>query len=297
MIGIANINSFPQKTAYLLFDQIYLAGLSSWHEDSDALDKDLFYKEYLDANYLASVGIIKNLNYKDILDTYGVVSKEEIHEDDLKLIKYIVMKRQRVFDGLETWRSFGQDSLDQIYLRRAMVYMKYAQGIDCVPVLKEPLYTTVQDCDVFKTENKTILNIILSNFPLLDENTPIEQIVEIHKDTDARSKLLLFRRWMKKLAKDKISPNEIQDEFDFLVNEYQSYMKIQKLKYKVGVFQTLITSPLEIIENLTKLKFKKLADPFFSLYQKKIDLLEAELGSPGREVSYSIYVKEKFVNE
>jgi hypothetical protein len=71
-------------------------------------------------------------------------------------------------------------------------------------------------------------------------------------------------------------------------------MKLHKMKAGTTTFQTLITLPLTLMEDLIRLRFSKLPEPIFALRKRKLSLLEAELNAPGRELAYVIKAEEEF---
>ena len=71
-------------------------------------------------------------------------------------------------------------------------------------------------------------------------------------------------------------------------------MKIHKMRTKFSALEKNIAIPFDIIENLVKLKFGKFAKSLISFKHRKVELMDAELKSPGREISYLIQTKQKF---
>jgi hypothetical protein len=74
-------------------------------------------------------------------------------------------------------------------------------------------------------------------------------------------------------------------------------MKYHKIKANTETLEILVKTPLEIIENLVKLKLSKLTDPFFALKKKQLMLMEAEINAPGKELAYIIKSRETFQSE
>jgi hypothetical protein len=58
------------------------------------------------------------------------------------------------------------------------------------------------------------------------------------------------------------------------------------MKTTKGAFETVITLVAETAENLAKVRWGKLAKGLFAVSARRIDLLEAELKAPGREIAY-----------
>ena len=71
-------------------------------------------------------------------------------------------------------------------------------------------------------------------------------------------------------------------------------MKIHKMKANTETLEVMVKAPLEIVENLIKLKFSKIPEPLFALKKRQINLMEAELNAPGREMAYIIKARDTF---
>ena len=84
------------------------------------------------------------------------------------------------------------------------------------------------------------------------------------------------------------------DVLEWLLDEYQTHMQLHSLKTGTGTLETVISTTLEIAENLVKIKWSKAAQALFSIRRRKLALLEAEASAPGREVSYVASAKGKF---
>jgi hypothetical protein len=90
---------------------------------------------------------------------------------------------------------------------------------------------------------------------------------------------------------------EIEEEIEFLIHEFNRHMKLHKLKANTTTLETMIKAPLEILEDLVKLKFSKIPEPFFAIKKRQILLMEAEINAPGREISYLIKTNDIFSNK
>jgi len=71
-------------------------------------------------------------------------------------------------------------------------------------------------------------------------------------------------------------------------------MKLHKMKVYPGFIESVVTVTPEILENLAKIKLSKVARALFFFKHKKINLMEAELKAPGRDLAYLIKLKDKF---
>lgn len=99
---------------------------------------------------------------------------------------------------------------------------------------------------------------------------------------------------MAKLAVEVQTPHEATQELEYLLDEYESHMRLHKMKITRGTFETLIVGAAEILENVAKFRLSKAAEAIFVLKNRQIALLEAEQSAPGREVAYIAQAKRRF---
>lgn len=78
------------------------------------------------------------------------------------------------------------------------------------------------------------------------------------------------------------------------MNEYAEAMKVHHLKASQSFVDVFVISPLEIIEDLVKLNWSKIASGILSVKKRKVELLEAEMKAPGRECAYVFEARKRF---
>jgi hypothetical protein len=154
-----------------------------------------------------------------------------------------------------------------------------------------PIYDEGNDADVLAGSCLNIgiadvAQVVIQAMPHPDEMTPWEAIIEFRQDPDASAKALGLRRWMRKIANESRPVGEIREELEWLLTEYERYMRLHRMKVNVGIVETVVTTTAELIEDITKLKFSHAASLPFVAKHRRIALLEAELQAPGREVAY-----------
>ncbi len=79
-----------------------------------------------------------------------------------------------------------------------------------------------------------------------------------------------------------------------MVNEYREAMLIHKIKASQSFVDVFVISPLEIIEDLVKFNWSKIARGALSIRKRKVELMEAEMAAPGRECAYVFDARERF---
>ena len=139
----------------------------------------------------------------------------------------------------------------------------------------------------------SIVQIVINNLPLPSSETPWEQILDFRNDGENEKNINNLRRWIRKIATENFTPNEIEDEIEWLLNEFEKYMKLHKMKANTETIEVITKAPLEFLS----LKFSKIIDPLFAIKKRKINLLEAEMNAPGREMAYIINANETFQSQ
>jgi hypothetical protein len=139
-----------------------------------------------------------------------------------------------------------------------------------------------------------LFDLILSKFPIPNASVPLQDIVEFRKEAKTQELLLQFRYWMNKVMRSEVSPTELDDEIEFLMNEYSRCMKHAKMKYRLGTIRVIATLPAEFVENVVRLRFRNAVEAIFKLVDRKVELIEAKSSAPGRELSYILLANERF---
>jgi len=140
----------------------------------------------------------------------------------------------------------------------------------------------------------TLLSIVLEALPHPSNDTPWERIIEFRSDDGVRRSLRRLRHWLNKTARDPSSLRYADDELNDLLDRYEEYMRLQKLKIQRSKFETIVTASADVLENLATLRVGVAARAAFSLARQDIALLEAELAAPGREVAFIAKARDTF---
>ncbi len=174
--------------------------------------------------------------------------------------------------------------------RRISIILRELYNINAVPATTSRFFLDQNTT----TEVTRAMQITLKAIPVPDYSTSWEQIFEYRSDPSSHSKFLALRNWMSDMARSNLTPIEIEQKLEYLMDQYHQHMQLHKMKTNAGVLQTVVVSTAELMEDLLRFKWGKLAKSMFSLRERKITLLEGELKSPGNEVAYIVKVREAF---
>jgi hypothetical protein len=145
-----------------------------------------------------------------------------------------------------------------------------------------------------ESPTRGVLDIVVNRLPVPDESVPWEHIMEFRSDPDSYSKFLALRNWMNEVARAKLTPIEVEQKLEYLMDQYWRHMQLHRMKANAGVLQTVIVSTAELIENLVKIQWGKVAKSMFAFKERQIAMLEGELTAPGSEVAFIIKAQETF---
>ena len=297
---------FQLKRDSLLFDQIGIFGLSQIYEtlNSSANDPDL-PKAYLknklepkimDLKWLEENQIIfeitteKEFGEKAVKDYFSKVDSIYSAEEVLKLSTKLV-EAGEIVDNIHNKAELVEliKASDAIVLRLKSLMMGTTKGITAVTTLPYTEYSR----EVPNSQKANAAQIVIKKLPLPNNETPWEQIIDYRNDPENQKNLLNLRRWIRKISTENLSPVELEEEIEWLINKFQEHMKFHKMKANTETLEVITKVPLEFLE----LKFSKIVEPLFALKKRQINLLEAELNAPGKEMAYIIKANDTFKSD
>lgn len=170
------------------------------------------------------------------------------------------------------------------------VLLRDKKGLDAHPIIHRNLQST----EYPQATKSDIIQIALNSLPIPDESTPWEQVIEYRSDPDSQSKFLALRHWMSEVARAELTPAEVEEKLEYLIDQYQKHMQLHRMKTNVGTLETVVTTGAEFLGDLVSFKWGKAAEALFSLRRRRVALLEGELTAPGNEVAYIVKAKERF---
>jgi hypothetical protein len=140
--------------------------------------------------------------------------------------------------------------------------------------------------------SQTLLCVASKALPVPDDTCAWQDILDFK--AEMQDKQWGFRRFVQTLASKQQSEAEIRDEIEWSLNEYTKAMALHKIKASQTFVDVFIISPLEIVENLVKLNWSKIAKGVLQVRKRKIELMEAEMKAPGRECAYLFDARKRF---
>jgi len=177
-----------------------------------------------------------------------------------------------------------------IHARFVSLQLRVFDEMDAYPVLSAP----IPQASSPSGKKGDVLHIGLNALPIPDGSTSWEQILEYRCDPDSRSKFLALRNWMSEVARDRLTPVEVEEKLEYLMDQYQQHMKLHRMKTNVGTLETIVITAAEVFGNLLSFKWGTAAKTLFSLKKRELELLEGELTAPGNEIAYIVKARQTF---
>lgn len=299
---VSDFSNLKQKL--LLFDQVGIFRLSNFYkqiQEASAPFENINPKIISKANTIISelewmrkTGIVFEATLEDAFNDQRVTVPAERQKEAEYLFSIIPKLQEALAKEKDIDKRIPLVRQQSSAIIRMMaIAMEITKGITAVSA--EPL-------DNYKwgfqnSSQSEVIQIVINNLPLPSNETPWEQIVDYRSDPENQKNLLDLRRWIRNIATENPSQTEVSDQIEWLLNEFQSRMKLHKMKANTETLEVIIKAPFELIENLIKLRISKIPEPFFVMKKIQISLMEAELNAPGREMAYIIKSKETFQSQ
>ena len=165
-------------------------------------------------------------------------------------------------------------------------------GFQAAPICKSRLPASTPHNPDAVSSTHTVLAVALEALPVPDDQCSWQDILEF-KD-DLREKQWGFRRFLEALSTKHQTEAEIRDQLEWSLNEYTKAMNLHHIKASQSFVDVFVISPLELIENLVKFNWSKIAKGMLQVGKRKVELMEAETRAPGRECAYVFDARKKF---
>lgn len=281
------------KQFSLYFDEFVVIDIDRWEKFGEKIETAYFnQKNRKELDWLIEKEIIK-------LDSFPYGA--DLVQNDLY---------RRDFQKLQKLLEFKEGVLPENGARTEKEQRKIAAFLHKYSILKSRLQSTYLNThyaniacpiidnlddlsvDLIGMPKEHVLNVLIKNIPIPVNATPWEQIDEFKKDPDSKDKFSRISNWLSKISTKEVKTNEMYQEIDYLLNEYEKHLNFYKMKYENSSLLTPILMDDEAFQSLNNITQKNKNK--FSWTIEDISLFEAEAKIPGRELAYIVKAKEVF---
>ena len=266
---------FDMKRRALLFDKLRIYRYR-WVIDNFASN---VRNEF---DFLESRGIIQELSVPHTIITEVTQITDGLYFQHLKW-----NDQSRIPDDMV---SFAND-----YLTRTLSAIpEPGAEADVVPICRADFPASSSNTQTDGVSPASVLSIALKQFPLPSEDCSWEEITDFI--AEKKDKLWNVRRFLHDLASRRQTSAEIRDDIDWSMNEYTKAMKLHHLKAGRSFVEVYVLPAIELAENIAKFNWSEIAKGALSVKKREIELMEAEMRAPGREIAYIYDTKKRFGN-
>jgi hypothetical protein len=180
-------------------------------------------------------------------------------------------------------------------LARVLANQMQSEGIDAVGLCENPLPRSLgneSSGDAAVALPQSVLRVVFEALPVPDEQCSWQDILDFK--AELHDKQWGFRRWLHVLATKQQTEAEIRDELEWMVNEYTKAMEVHHMKASQGFVEAYVVPVLELVEDVVRFRWSKIAKGALSVKKRKVELLEAEMNAPGRECAYVFHARKTF---
>lgn len=143
------------------------------------------------------------------------------------------------------------------------------------------------------TKKVDVVNVVLGKLPIPSKQAALQDILEFKSDKENLRKIRDLNRWINKVSTSNTPQREIEDEIDYLLNEYERILKLNKLKFNYSKTEIILNITLGTLEKLIKIQWSKLGEGFIEFKKAKADFKLAESQATGRELAYLFEISDK----
>jgi hypothetical protein len=160
--------------------------------------------------------------------------------------------------------------------RDVAIYLRDVEHVDAVSITAQ--WTQPEQ----PARDTKVLEIVINELPVPDDTHSIEDVLAFRDEMKEQNLIQGLRVWMNEVAAGKLQPSEISTKLDFLIHEYARALDLNRMKRRNLMLRRLLVTPVEVLEDLVKFKWKDLASIAFEFREKNIAFREEESKLAGR---------------
>jgi hypothetical protein len=209
-------------------------------------------------------------------------------DDDFQLIGQPDVGDFVAHDGWHPRTRLQQHNYESLLLRRNAALLREAIAAET------PIVARLFEEPWTRDLSHPVWRVVLTEMPALDTKAPWEDVLSFRAEKRTQHLIRKLRLWIRKTVAEEWSPSELEDEVRELVYEYGNHLGIARLSGGRGIWEFLITGAAELVEDVVKLRFGKIAKLATAMIDRKVRFLEEEAKAPGRELALIPEMKQRF---
>ncbi len=143
----------------------------------------------------------------------------------------------------------------------------------------------IKDAENYSMD-QNVLEVVISKFPTIEnKNISWERFLDFKNESETKTNKMRIRNWMIDIAKANLKINEIQQKLEYMLNEYEVYLKRHGFEFKYSILKDVLITTSEVVEKLITLKLSGAVKTIFNVGSHKMKLIDIKENAPGKEVA------------
>jgi len=190
--------------------------------------------------------------------------------------------------GLNLARFRSQWDYDR---RRLAADLRMEHSVNAFPLYSSNLVLM----DDFVEGRAEVIRAAIRSIPEPDlDSVPWEEILDFRNHEETKKLRCFFRHWAGEVAEKQGTAQQLREEMEYHCTKYEEYITLKKMKVRYGTLETLLMIPARLAEGLLGLKPTQAVEALFTFRKQRLELREAELEAPGRDLAYLLKVRKEF---
>jgi hypothetical protein len=139
-----------------------------------------------------------------------------------------------------------------------------------------------------------VWRIVIAEMPQLSLKVPWKDVLDFRKEEQTQQLSRSLRRWVRKTVSENLSAAQVEDEVRSLLSEYEKHMKISGMKADRAALEFLIPHDAHVDKEMVEETFIRFSDLATITRSRRLELLEAEMKAPGRELALIPKLRKRF---
>jgi len=173
-----------------------------------------------------------------------------------------------------------------------LLSLKYSRthGVDAYP-----LYESLQGFSTSTNESReAVLRVVFSRIPSPLESTSWDEILEYRRDPESQRRFSALRVWVNNTVSKQAPINEVIEELEYLVAEFEAHIRRHKLKYEMTPFESVVSLSSLGSEMAARSKMQELGKGFSIGMASSSLFPDSEFTAPGKELAYICATNARF---
>jgi hypothetical protein len=269
----------------LLYDELWVPGLKNSYPDEKQIEE-----WDLDREHLASIGYLSGEGF--IIEPPVDLSAPGFRGDGVTraLIDLLSNAESALDKAYPTAERAARETAAayfnmDIAVSRLISYILWRDREEFAYPVVFPLQMVKGLPEDF-AQTHQVLSIVLKRLPTPVEDLPLEDLVAFKRDPDTQYRFARFWHWTNKIGKGIFNQHDLEEEIDWLITDYSHHLEQLTKEVNYERAEVLIATPVEMLEDIAKLRWGKVVRALFALGKRKISAHSAELKLPGSELAY-----------